>query len=95
MMWKRKKKKNLLILRNEVEARLMEAILKERGIPHLLKSYRDSAYAGLQQPHLGWGHVEASPSVMPEIEAIYRDIAGEDTGREEDGPGGETGEESI
>lgn len=87
MMWKRKKKKNLLILRNEAEARLMEAILKERGIPHFLKSYRDSAYVGLQQPHLGWGHIEAASAVMPEIESIYRDISSGESRPAEGEPG--------
>ncbi|MFZ5517177.1 MAG: hypothetical protein ACOY90_11095 [Candidatus Zhuqueibacterota bacterium] len=62
---------------NEVEARLLEAILKERNIPHVIKSYHDLAYDGLFQLQKGWGHLEAPESYRDEIETICDDLSGE------------------
>ena len=42
-------------LENEFEAQLLAGVLTERNIPHLLKSYFDSAYDGLFQRQKGWG----------------------------------------
>ena len=39
----------LIILNNEVEARLLESVLTEKGIPHLIRSYKDLAYDGIYQ----------------------------------------------
>jgi hypothetical protein len=64
----------IIVLNNEAEARLLEALLTERGIPHYMKSYHDAAYDGIWQTHLGWGHVEAPPEHRGEIEAIYADL---------------------
>ncbi len=77
-----RKRGPVLLLRDEVEARLLAAVLEERGIPHFIKSYADSAYAGIQQPHMGWGHLEAPPAFREQIREIYRDI----TGREPEEP---------
>jgi hypothetical protein len=67
--------KKILVLENDVEASLMESILNERKIPHIIKSYRDSAYDGLYQHQKGWGYVEAPETFEDEIKAIYRDLA--------------------
>jgi len=66
----------LRALRNEAEARLLEATLFERGIPHFLKSYHDPAYDGIWQAQLGWGHVEAPSEYREQIETIYDDLTG-------------------
>ena len=66
--------KKILVLRNEVEAHLVEQALTEQDIPHLMRSYHDSAYNGLFQYQKGWGHVEAPPEFKEAIEAIYRDL---------------------
>ena len=65
----------IIDLNNELEARLLESVLNERNIPHVLKSYHDPAYNGLWQQQLGWGHLEAPSRYRGEIEAIYRDIS--------------------
>ncbi len=49
----------IAILDNEVQARVLDGLLKEHGIPHLIRSYHDLAYDGLFQSQKGWGHVEA------------------------------------
>ena len=64
----------IITLNNEVEARLLESILQECNIPYLLKSYHDSAYDGLWQIQMGWGHVEAPSEYKEEILRLYKDI---------------------
>jgi hypothetical protein len=88
----------VLVLNNETEARLLDAVLEERGVPHLMRSYHDRAYDGLWQAQRGWGHVEAPPSWHEQIQEIYRDLSsnrsgsggsGEDRGSsDESGPPG-------
>ena len=51
--------KKVVVLENMIEAELFETMLKEQEIPHLIRSYHDSAYDGLFQAQMGWGHVEA------------------------------------
>ena len=65
----------IVVLDNEIEASLMEEILTEREIPHILKSYRDSAYDGLFQVQKGWGHVLAPVEFKEEILAIHKDLS--------------------
>jgi len=66
--------KKILILENEIEARLLDSVLNERDIPHRIKSYHDSAYDGIYQAQKGWGVVEAPLSYKEEIISIYRDL---------------------
>ena len=66
--------KKILVLNNEIEARLLASILNERNIPHRLKSYYDSAYDGIYQLQKGWGIVLAPLEFKEEIEAIYQDL---------------------
>ena len=66
--------KKIIELQNDVEAGLMDSILIERDIPHYIRSYHDSAYDGIFQLQMGWGHVEAPERWREEIETIYTDI---------------------
>ena len=61
-------------IENEIEALCLKGELEERGIPHMLQSYYDSAYDGLYQFSGGWGHVEAAPEHREEILAILGEI---------------------
>ena len=56
-----------VVLDSEVEAQVVDAMLTERGIPHLLRSYHDSALDGLYQAQRGWGHIEAPEQFHGEI----------------------------
>jgi hypothetical protein len=69
------KYRKVVVLENEVEAALIEKILIERKIPHLIRSYRDSAYNGLFQAQTGWGHVETTDEYRDEVEEIYGDLS--------------------
>ena len=69
----------IVVLDNEIEARLLDAILAEEGIPHMMRGYYDSAYDGIFQVSKGWGHVEAPARHREEILAILNDLtAGRD-----------------
>ena len=59
--------KRIATLDNEIQARLLSALLDEEGITHLLRSYHDSAYDGLFQAERGWGHIEAAEEDGPRI----------------------------
>lgn len=61
-------------LQNEVEARVLDDILIDQGIPHAIRSYHDSALDGLFQNSWGWGHVEAPPSRADTVIEILNDL---------------------
>ena len=52
---------------NEVEAKLLDSILEERGIPHHVKSNHDVIYNGIFQTQRGWGYVSAPAHYRDEI----------------------------
>lgn len=62
------------VLENEIEAQLLGSILNERGIPHHIRSYHDTAYNGLFQFQKGWGYISAPPSWSEEITNILSEI---------------------
>jgi hypothetical protein len=62
------------VLDNEIEAQLLDSILEERDIPHLLVSYHDTAYDGLFQTQKGWGHVSAPAPFKQEILEILNAV---------------------
>lgn len=64
----------ILILNNEVEANLLDGLLKERQIPHLIRTYHDSVMDGLWQTQSGWGHLEAEEEYREEILKIYTEM---------------------
>jgi hypothetical protein len=65
----------ILFFQNEIEAMLLHEILTEKEIPHLIRSYHDSAYDGLWQSQSGWGHVEAPEEFREEIIATYNSMS--------------------
>ncbi len=64
----------IAVLDNVVEAQLLGAELTARGIPHLMRSYHDSAYDGIYQFMKGWGHVEGSADYQVEILEILHGL---------------------
>ena len=65
----------ILIFKNEIEAMLLDEILTDKQIPHIIRSYHDSAYDGLWQTQTGWGHIEAPEEYRKEILNIYDEMA--------------------
>jgi len=64
----------ILVLNNEIEAKLLSEILTEKNIPHMLRSYRDSAYDGLWQTPSCWGQLDALEKDRDEILKIYQEM---------------------
>ena len=64
----------VIVLENEIEASLLNSILNERDIPHVMRSYYDTAYDGLYQTQKGWGHVSAPASYHEEIKEVVFDL---------------------
>jgi hypothetical protein len=62
--------KKVATLENEIEARLLDSVLNERNIPHLIVSYYDTAYNGLYQTQKGWGYISAPGAYLQEIREI-------------------------
>jgi len=65
----------ILILKNQVEASLLDEILKERDIPHIIKSYHDLAYDGLWQTPTAWGQLDATEQYKEEILKLYEEMS--------------------
>lgn len=64
----------VIVLDNDFEAQLVDSILEERNIPHLMRSYHDTAYDGLFQTQKGWGHVSAPTSFAEEIKELVHEL---------------------
>lgn len=73
-------------LENEIEAGLLESILTERNVPHLMQSYYDTAYDGLFQTQKGWGYVGAPEEYREEIMEILADLRNEANAFEDSSP---------
>jgi hypothetical protein len=64
-------------IENHIEALLLESLLRERSIPHFLRSYHDTAYDGLFQAQKGWGVVTVPEERVNEVLEILQDIRDE------------------
>ena len=78
--------KKIAVLDNIVEAQMLESLLKEQNIPYVMTTYHDSAYDGLFQGQMGWGHVEAPEKHESEILAMLDDLKPKN-GNENEGNG--------
>ena len=65
----------ILMFKNEIEAMLLDEILTDKQIPHMVRSYHDSAYNGLWQSQSGWGHLEAPEEYADEIRNTYNQMS--------------------
>jgi len=62
------------VLENAIEAQVLDSILSEQNIPHMMRSYYDTALDGLFQAQKGWGCVAAPESYHDEIIEILNDL---------------------
>lgn len=65
----------ILVFKNAVEANLLDEILLEKDIPHLIRSYHDLAYDGLWQTPTAWGELDAPEEFRDEILRIYEEMS--------------------
>lgn len=61
-------------LDNEIQAQLLKSVLTDEEIPHMVRSYHDTALDGLFQGQYGWGHIEAPPEYKERILGIIDDL---------------------
>ena len=64
----------IAILESTIEAQLIGSVLSDRKIPHLIRSYHDTAYDGLFQVQKGWGEIRAPLSFKDQITEILNSI---------------------
>ena len=64
----------IALLDNAIEAQLIDSVLNDQSIPHMLRSYHDTAYDGLFQVQKGWGEVRAPASFEEVILEILENI---------------------
>lgn len=69
------KTEKILIIKNAVEANLLDEILNEKDIPHIIRSFHDSAYDGLWQTDSAWGQLDAPEEFREEIINIYNEMS--------------------
>jgi len=64
----------IMTLKNEIEAQVLTEALRERNIPHVVRSFHDSAYDGIFQMQKGWGVLMAPESFRADIETILKEL---------------------
>jgi hypothetical protein len=58
---------SIAVLENAIETQLAASVLEERGIPHRIRSFHDTAYDGIFQLQKGWAELLAPPEFRVEI----------------------------
>ncbi len=64
----------IAIIQSELEAQMLKDELDKRDIPHVIKSYHDSALDGLFQASHGWGEIDAAEEHKDEILKLVDDL---------------------
>lgn len=62
-----------ITLDNEFEADVLVSMFEQEKIPHSVVSHHSSAYDGLFQMTLGWGHLEIPEEYRQKSEALLED----------------------
>lgn len=65
--------KKILSLSSEIEAMKIKDILDKNQIPHVIRSFHDSAYDGLFQNQYGWGVLEADEADQARILELLKE----------------------
>ncbi len=65
----------ILVFNNEIEAKLLSEILTDKKIPHIVRSFHDSALDGVFQINAGWGILESPEEFRDEILKIFQEMS--------------------
>ncbi len=57
----------ICILEDPFEAQIIAGILTDENLPHMIRSYHDTAYDGLFQSQKGWGEIRAQREYKEQI----------------------------
>ena len=66
--------KKIVSLSSEIEAFRIKEILDSNGVPHLIRSFHDSAYDGIFQNQYGWGVLEADEADEARILDLLKEL---------------------
>jgi hypothetical protein len=66
--------KKVLVFDHQIEAELMEEILKEEGIAYHIQSYHQAGLNGIFQLEYGWGHLEVEADHKDQVMALYEEL---------------------
>ncbi len=64
----------IAVVDNEIEAALLEEVLAENAIPHIMRCFHDAAYDGIFQTQKGWGCVMAPEEYRAQVEGVLHDM---------------------
>lgn len=64
--------KKIITLENEFQAQRIREILDSEGVPHIIRSFRGSAFDGLYQETKGWGAVVADEEYEEKILELFK-----------------------
>jgi len=72
----------IVAVESGIQGEILDRILLDQNIPHLIRSYHDMAFDGVFQLSRGWGCVEAPPEFKDRILQIVQQLrdAPPDTG---------------
>ena len=62
------------VIRDLIEAQVLESVLNERAVPFRLRSFHDTAYDGLYQFQQGWGEIYSPAERRQEILEVIQSI---------------------
>lgn len=79
----------IAVLESIVEAQIIGSLLDEEQIPHLIRSYHDTAYDGLFQFQRGWGELRAPLSHQADILRLLDEVRSENIEINETEEGGQ------
>ncbi|MFO7849053.1 MAG: hypothetical protein R6V67_03745 [Spirochaetia bacterium] len=69
-----KPRENVIPIDNEIEAKFLETVLKDRDIPYVFISHHDTAFNGIYQMDHGWGYVEVPEERVVETKQLYEEV---------------------
>ncbi len=69
-----KNRPNAVTIDTEMEANILEMVLKDYDIPYVFVSYHDTAYNGIFQLQHGWGHVEVPLEYVEQVQDLYKEV---------------------
>jgi hypothetical protein len=64
----------LITLDNQFQADLLTDALGKRGIPYLVREYKDTAYDGLFVTQKGWGTIMVDQAGLAEAKIIAEEL---------------------
>jgi hypothetical protein len=79
-----KPRENVIPIDSELDAKFLEEVLDDQGIPHVFISYHDTAFNGIYQMQHGWGHVEVPMDRVDEAKRLYEELKRSRPENEED-----------